>query len=138
VIRHYVAGARISWVDCDDVAQAAAACLRDPATHDGKTYRLASDVKSFHEVAHTLTQILGQPFSYEPRPAEEFLHNALAAGADAAYMQSAYENYAAYSAGKIPAPGASSDTLAELLGRPDKTWAEFAQAHRDNFAYACA
>src|SRR6202020_3169127 len=29
VIKHYVGGARLSWVDCDDVAAVAAACLTD-------------------------------------------------------------------------------------------------------------
>ena len=32
VIRHYVGGARLSWVDCEDVAAVAAACLLEPET----------------------------------------------------------------------------------------------------------
>jgi NAD(P)H dehydrogenase (quinone) len=135
VIRHYVAGASISWVDCDDVAAVAAQCLLHPDKHAGKTYRLASDVKTYDEVAQTLTRVLGQPFSYEARPPEEFLRNVLAAGADAAYMHSAYENYALYTAGKTPEPGANFSILASIMGRRGKTWEEFAAAHAERFKY---
>jgi NAD(P)H dehydrogenase (quinone) len=135
VIRHYVAGASISWVDCDDVAAVAAQCLLHPDKHAGKTYRLASDVKTYDEVAQTLTRVLGQPFAYEARPPEEFLQNVLAAGADGAYMHSAYENYALYTAGKTPEPGANFSILASIVGRRGKTWEEFAAAHAEQFKY---
>jgi NAD(P)H dehydrogenase (quinone) len=135
VIRHYVGDAGISWVDCDDVAAVAAQCLLLPDAHAGKTYRLASDVKTYDGVAQTLTQVLGQPFSYEARPPEEFLQNVLAAGADAAYMHSAYENYALYTAGKAPEPGADFSIMASIIGRKGKTWAEFAAAHAAQFKY---
>ncbi len=135
VIRHYVAGASISWVDCDDVAAVAAQCLLHPDKHAGKTYRLASDVKTYDEVAQTLTRVLDQPFSYEARPPEEFLRNVLAAGADAAYMHSAYENYALYTSGKTPEPGANFSILASIMGRRGRTWEEFAAAHAEQFKY---
>jgi len=35
VVRHYVGNARLSWVDCEDVGAAAAACLLDPEKHAG-------------------------------------------------------------------------------------------------------
>jgi hypothetical protein len=35
VIKHYVGSARLSWVDCDDVAAVAAVCLLDPDRHAG-------------------------------------------------------------------------------------------------------
>lgn len=134
VIRHYVGSARISWVDTDDVAAVAALCLQNPDEHAGKTYRLASDVKSYDEVAKALTDVVGTPFRYESRPAEEFMEKVKAAGADYAYMYSAYENYAEYSAGKTPEPGAPFEVLAALLKRPGATWEDFASRHRDTFA----
>jgi NAD(P)H dehydrogenase (quinone) len=135
VIRHYVGGARISWVDTDDIAAVAAQCLLQPDDHAGQTYRLASDVKTYDEVAQALTKVIGAPFRYEPRPAEEFMEKVTAAGADHAYMYSAYENYAEYTAGKEPEPGAPFDVLASLLKRPGATWEDFAARHRDDFAY---
>jgi NAD(P)H dehydrogenase (quinone) len=70
--------------------------------------------------------VLGQPFSYEARPPEEFLQNVLTAGADPAYMHCAYENYALYTAGKTPEPGADFS----IMVKRGKTWDEFAAAHR--------
>ncbi len=131
LIRHFVGDARISWVDCDDVAAVAAECLLHPEEHGGRTYRLASDVKSYRDVAATLTEVLGQPFAYEARPADEFLKAVLAAGADAAYMHSAYENYAKYSAGQEPEPGADFTVMASILGRQGTSWADFAARHAD-------
>jgi hypothetical protein len=134
-IRHYVANARISWVDCDDVAAVGAECLRNPELHNGKIYRLASDEKTFYEVADTLSLVLEQPFVYEARPPSEFMQKILAAGADPAYMHSAYENYALYTAGKAPEPGADHNVMTNLLGRKGKSWAEFAAQHAAHFQY---
>ena len=135
VIRHYVGDASISWVDTDDVAEVGATILVDPQAHTGKVYRLASDERTYRQVAQALTKVLGQSFAYEARPAAEFMEKVLAAGADAAYMHSAYENYAAYSEGKSPEPGASFGVLSALLGRPGKTWEEFAAAHAAELRY---
>jgi NAD(P)H dehydrogenase (quinone) len=135
LIQHYVGNARISWVDCDDVADVAAASILHREVHAGKTYRLASDTKTFSEVAAELSTVLGKRFVYEARPADEFLAKVLAAGADQAYMRSAYENYAEYSAGKEPEKGASFDVMSAILGRPGTTWTEFAKRHRSDFDY---
>lgn len=135
VIQHYVGDARISWVDCDDVAEVARTCIVNWSEHAGATYRLASDVKTFSEVAAELSTVLGKPFTYEPRPATEFLEKAVAAGADGAYMHSAYENYAAYTAGREPEQGAPFSVMQKILQRPGTTWAEFAQRHRADFDY---
>src|ERR1700723_1487004 len=48
VIRHYVGAARLSWVDCYDVAAVAAECLADPPRHAGQTYRLGYEAKSYY------------------------------------------------------------------------------------------
>ncbi len=134
-IRHYVANARISWVDCDDVAAVGAECLKSPEKHAGKVYRLASDEQTFSDIAQTLTDTLGQPFTYEARPPREFMDKVLAAGADAAYMRSAYDNYALYTAGGTPEPGADFEVMNTILGRPGIKWSEFAARHAQHFQY---
>src|ERR1700712_135721 len=97
VIHHYVGNAKICWVDIDDIAAVAAACFRDPAKHNGQTYRLGYDAKTYHEVAAVLSATTRQRFNYEARPAAEFLEKVLAAGADYAYMACAHDNYHNYS-----------------------------------------
>jgi uncharacterized protein YbjT (DUF2867 family) len=60
----------------------ATACLLDPEKHNGQMYRLGYEARTYYGVAEIFTQVIGQPFSYEPRPPEEFYRNVLAAGAD--------------------------------------------------------
>jgi NAD(P)H dehydrogenase (quinone) len=135
VIRHFVGGARLSWVDCEDVAAVAAACLRDAVTHKGRTYRLGYDAKSYQEVADILTQVVGLPFSYNPRPPEEFLTGVLASGADPAYMQCVYEHHIAYAAGKIPGADHVFDNFEPITGKKATTWRDFAGKHAAEFRY---
>ncbi len=135
IIRHYVAGARITWVDGEDVAAVAAEILSKPDDHMEKTYRIGTDVRSFTEIADILTHVVGQSFAYEPRPPDEFLATVLAAGAEPAYMQSVYENYAAYTAGTSVGEELTFNTVSTVTGRTPASLEDFARRHRDTFAY---
>ena len=135
VIRHYVGNARLSWVDCDDVAAVAANCLTDPERHSGKTYRLGYEAKSFDEVAATFTDTLGQPFSYAPRSPAEFLRNVLAAGAEPAYMKCVFDSYSDLSAGKDIGADQVFETFTRITGGHPRTIADFARRYADRFRY---
>jgi NAD(P)H dehydrogenase (quinone) len=135
VIRHYVGDARLSWVDCDDVAAVAAACLADPERHAGQTYRLGYDAKNYHEVAETFTEVLGQPFSYEPRPPAEFLRNVLAAGAEPAYMRCVFESYSDLTQGKDLGADQVFENFTPITGGQPRTIADFARTYADRFRY---
>ncbi len=135
VIRHYVGSARLSWVDCDDVAAVAAVCISHPEQHSGKTYRLGYEAKTYNEVAETFTRVLGQPFTYEPRPPEEFLHAVLAAGAEPAYMKCVYDSYTDLSHGKDIGADVTFNNFPALTGRAPRTLADFAERHADRFRY---
>ena len=69
VIRQYIGNARLSWVDCDDVAAVAAEALLDPEKHHGKTYRMGYEAKNYSEIAEVMTKLIGKPFRYEAHPA---------------------------------------------------------------------
>lgn len=135
VIRHYIGDARISWVDCDDVAAVAAVALKDPEVHAGKTYHLGYEARSYPEIAAILSQVIGQTFTDEPRPPEEFLDQMLTAGADPAYMRCVYQNWIDYEARAIPGQDAVYDNFFDLTGRKPTTWAEFAKRHAEAFKY---
>jgi NAD(P)H dehydrogenase (quinone) len=135
VVRHYVGGAQMSWVDCDDVAAVAAACLTEPERHAQKTYRLGYEAKSYREVAETFTQVLGQPFSYEPRPPSEFLSNVLATGAEPAYMRCVFESYSDLTDGKGIGADHVSDNFTCITGRQPGTIGDFARKYADRFRY---
>ena len=133
IIEQYFGQARLSWVDCEDVAEVAAVSLRDAEAHNGQTYRMGYDAQSLNDVARILSEVIGQTFRYDPRPPEEFLAKVLAAGADPAYMNCVYQHYFAYAQGKIPHPDQVFDNFEGLTGRKPVTWAAFARKHAETF-----
>jgi NAD(P)H dehydrogenase (quinone) len=135
VIGHYVGSARLSWVDCEDVAAVAAACLTDPEKHGGMTYRLGYEAKTYYEVAEVFTEVIGQPFTYEPRPPSEFLQNVLAAGAEPAYMKCVFDSYTDLTNGVDLRSDEIFDNFPKITGRSALTIADFARRHANRFRY---
>jgi NAD(P)H dehydrogenase (quinone) len=135
VIKHYVGAARLSWVDCEDVAAVAAACLLDSCTHAGRTYRLGYEAKTYYEIAEAFAEALGQPFSYQPQPPTDFLRNVLAAGAEPAYMKCVFDSYTDLTNGKDIRADEIFDNFHAITGRQPKTIAQFAIKHAASFQY---
>jgi NAD(P)H dehydrogenase (quinone) len=135
VIKHYVGAARLSWVDCEDVATVAAACLLDPATHAGRTHRLGYEAKTYYELAEAFSEALGQPFSYEPQPPADFLRNVLAAGAEPTYMKCVFDSYTDLSNGKDIGADEIFKNFYAIAGRQPRTIAQFAMKYAARFQY---
>lgn len=129
VIRHYVGNARWSWIDCNDLALVAAHALREPEKYAGQVIPLGYDAKTFDEVAEILAQVTGQPITAEARSPQEFLDNALASGADPAYMACVYTQFKLNGLGAIPDADATFDNFEAIAGRPPTTWQIFAQRY---------
>jgi NAD(P)H dehydrogenase (quinone) len=129
VIRHYIGKARWSWADIEDVAAVAAACLLHPEKHNGQTYRLGYQAATYDEIAAIFTEVIGQPFSYEARPPEEFYRNVLAAGAELAYMKCVFDSYTELTNGTAVKPDEVFDNLPAIIGRKPRTLADFAKKH---------
>lgn len=135
VIHAFVQGARLSWVDVNDVAEVAALALAHPELHSGKTYRLGYDAASFGELAEKMTAIVGQPFRYEPLPPEVFLEAMRSAGAEMAYMNCVYDHWKRYAAGTIPGADDTFDNFPQITGKQPMTLKGFIQQHKKEFAY---
>jgi NAD(P)H dehydrogenase (quinone) len=135
VIRHYVGKARWSWVDIEDVADVAAACLLNPDKHHGQTYRLGYEAATYDEVAAIFTKVLGQPFSYEARPPEEFYRNVLAAGAEPAYMKCVFDSYIELTNGTAVKPDEVFDNFPSITGKNPRSLADFARKNAAAFRY---
>lgn len=135
MINAFVEGARLSWVDVDDVAEVAALALAHPELHGGKTYRLGYDAASFGELAEKMTAIVGQPFRYEPLPPEVFLEAMRSAGAEMAYMNCVYDHWKRYAAGTIPGADDTFDNFPQITGGQPTTLKDFIQKHKKEFAY---
>ena len=93
------------------------------------------DSKTFDEIAQILTEVLGTRFFAEDRPPEEFLENALAAGADPAYMTCVYTQFKLNERDAIPNADATFDNFEAITGRQPTTWREFAQRNNDELSY---
>ena len=135
VIRHYAGNARRSWIDCNDLALVAAHALREPDKYASQVIPLGYDAKTFDEIAEILTQTTGQHFSAEARPPEEFLENALAAGADPAYMTCVYTQFKLDVLGAIPSVNITFENFEAITGRQPTTWQEFAKRNKDELSY---
>jgi uncharacterized protein YbjT (DUF2867 family) len=134
-INAFVAGARLSWVDVDDVAAVAAVSLAQPERHAGQTYRLGYEAVTFAEMAALMTSIIGKPFRYEPQPPEVFLEAMINAGAEMAYMGCVYDHWKRYAAGTIPGADDTFDNFPEITGKQPTTWAAFIEKHKAELTY---
>jgi uncharacterized protein YbjT (DUF2867 family) len=135
VIRHYVGSARLSWVDCADVAAVAVQCLLDPARHVGNTYRLGYDAKTYDDIAKIMAETLDKPFRYEARPPSEFLSHVLAAGAEPAYMKCVFDSYTDFTNGLGDGADEIFDNFPALVGRQPRLLSDFIRDHADQFRY---
>jgi NAD(P)H dehydrogenase (quinone) len=135
VINAYVDGARMCWVDVDDLANVAALALARPDLHSGKTYRLGYDAITFGELAALMTSIVGKPFRYEPLAPEVFLQAMIDAGAETAYMGCVYEHWKRYAAGTIPGAEDTFDNFPAITGRQPTKWADFIEKHKAELTY---
>jgi uncharacterized protein YbjT (DUF2867 family) len=135
IIRAFVADARLSWVDVDDVAQVAAAALAHPEKHGGQTYRLGYDAINYYEMAELMTEIVGKPFRYEPLAPEVFLRAMQDAGAEMAYMNCVYDHWKRYAARTIPGADETFDNFLEITGKQPTKWADFIKKHKAEFNY---
>lgn len=135
VIYHYVANARLSWVDLEDVAQVAALALVHPELHAGKTYRLGYDAKTFDEIASLMTAIVGKPFRYEALSPEIFREAMESSGAEMAYMNCVYDHWKRHAAGTIPGAADIFDNFHEITGKQPTTWDVFIEKHKVELDY---
>ncbi|MBB5620868.1 uncharacterized protein YbjT (DUF2867 family) [Pedobacter cryoconitis] len=135
IIHAYVEGARLSWVDVDDVAQVAALALSHPEIHGKQTYRLGYDAITFDEMAELMTFVVGKPFHYEPLSPEVFLQQMRDSGAEMAYMNCVYNHWKRYAAGTIPGADDTFDNFFGITGKQPVKWIDFIKKHKAEFDY---
>lgn len=131
---HFVGDRRVSFVCADDMAAVAAAALRDPAAHAGRTYPLAVDSMTFAELAALLSDVTGRAVEYRPRPAADLLPIMLKQGAEPVYAASLATGVAATERGEMPLADAVYDTVEAVAGRPPIGWRAFAEARLGELA----
>jgi NAD(P)H dehydrogenase (quinone) len=118
----YPVASRVSLVDLDDVADAAARVLTAPG-HEGATYELAGTAPlSQAEVADALAAALGRPVRAEAEPVAAWDARAKAAGVGRYQRETLARMFRYYAAHGL---AGNATVLTWLLGRPPATLADF-------------
>jgi NAD(P)H dehydrogenase (quinone) len=120
-LRGPAARGRVAAVARADVADVAAAVLRDPGTHAGATYTLTGpEALTLDEVAQRAGAVLGRELRYEPETVDEAWAARRAAYPDAADWQldAWVSTYVAIADGSC---ATVSDDVRRLAGHPPRT-----------------
>ncbi len=123
---------QVGFIDTRDVAAVAAEIAASPAAHVGKTYSLTGpELLSYADVAAVLSQVLGRPIVFSERTIEEDKQALMSVGVpepiaamNAHAVSLIAEGDAAWLSEDVPA----------VLGRPARTFAQFATDHAAAFS----
>jgi uncharacterized protein YbjT (DUF2867 family) len=119
----------VAAIDPADIAAVAAVVLTGPG-HEGAAYSLSGPepLTPGDQVA-TLAAALGRPLRYEPL-SDEQARAEMAPDTPAPYIDAFFRFY---SGGEFD-DSAVLDTVAQMTGRPPRSFAQWARAHADAFA----
>lgn len=116
VIRGPAGDGRVAAVTQDDIADAATAVLRDPATHRGAAYSLTGpEALTLAEVAAILTEGLGRPITYHDETLAEAYASRASYDAPDWQVDAWVSTYTAIAAGEL---AEVTDDIERLSGHP--------------------
>lgn len=122
-----VGAGRIGMVDARDVAAVAAAVAADPAEHAGRTYWLSGpELITYADVAAVLSRLLGRTITFHPQAREDDEAMMVRAGLP---QPVAAMNALALSLWADGDAEWLSEDVATLLGRPARSYEQFATDH---------
>ncbi|WP_037603706.1 NAD(P)H-binding protein [Streptacidiphilus rugosus] len=112
-----------------DIAETAVRALLDPA-HAGQAYAITGpEALTQRDKARLIGEAIGRDVSFEEIPAESLRRAMLAQG----LPEDIPDRLVGYAAACLKEPGPTTDTLAQLLGRPALTFAAWAAEHAADF-----
>lgn len=122
VIRGPAGDGELAAVARDDIADVAAAVLRDPRPHRGATYDLTGpEDLGLERAAEIISAATGRPLRYQPETVEEAYASRAASGAPRWQLDAWVSTYTAIAAGEMA--GVTS-AVPDLTGHPATTLAE--------------
>jgi NAD(P)H dehydrogenase (quinone) len=126
VIRGPAGDGRAAVVAQDDIADAAAAVLRDPAPHAGRTYDLTGpEALTFAEMAAIITRITGRAVRYHAESVPEAYASRASYGAPDWQVDAWVSTYTAVAAGQL---AAVSPAVEQLTGHLATSLSQLLQA----------
>jgi uncharacterized protein YbjT (DUF2867 family) len=120
--------ARVSYVDCADIADCAAALLTgEPGS--GDTFVLTGpEALTHHGIAARLSAVAGRDIRYVDLPAQAFADRLTALGLPAAFADDVAALFATVASGRL-AP--TTTAVPDLTGRPARTFDEYLRDNAD-------
>lgn len=123
---------RIGMVDSRDVAAVAATVSASPAGHAGVTYWLSGPERiSYADAARQLSAVLARPVTYRTMSADEQRAAMVAAGMPPALAEANTQALELFAHGDSDW---TTTDVSDLLGRPPRTFSDFAAEHAHAFA----
>jgi uncharacterized protein YbjT (DUF2867 family) len=130
VIRGPAGDGRAAVVARDDIAEAAAAVLTDPAGHAGVTYQLTGpQALTLHEAAAILSEATGRTITYHPESVDEAYRSRAVYGAPGWQVDAWVSTYTAIAAGEL---AGVTDDVARLTGHAATPLAEVVRRQRED------
>lgn len=112
-----------AFVDADDIAEVAVACLTDPR-HAGASYEVTGPrLLSFYDVADELSRATGRTITYTPVTVEAFVAEQVAQGVPEEWAQMLAGLYGDIASGALASVSAD---VAEVLGTPPRDFTNYA------------
>jgi uncharacterized protein YbjT (DUF2867 family) len=122
---------RVGMIDARDVGAVAAEIAASPASHAGKTYWLTGPEQiSNYDVADTLSGLLGRTITYRERSFDEDRNAMAAAGVPEPVAEMNAQAFSLIADGDAEWV---TDDVPSLLGRPARSFAQFAADHASAF-----
>ncbi|MQY04709.1 SDR family oxidoreductase [Actinomadura macrotermitis] len=123
--------ARVSYIDCADIADCAAALLTGPYGA-GETFVLTGpQALTQAEIAGMLSAALGRTVRYVDLPPDELAATLRSQGLPARFAEDVAVLLKEVAAGSL---AATTTAVQDLTGRPPRTFAEFVSANREALA----
>jgi NAD(P)H dehydrogenase (quinone) len=133
VIRGPAGEGRAAFVARDDVADVAAAVLRAPDGHAGRTYDITGpEALTLDEAAAIVSEAAGRKVVYERETLEQARESRRPSGAPDWEIEGWVTSYAAIADGSLEAV---SDTVARIAGHAPRSLAEVLREHPERTAH---
>lgn len=118
---------RVAMIDAEDIGEFGAKILLDPAAHASKTYTISGPRSiSLYDYAAAISEVTGQPTTYQPLSFDDFHQVMLDAGFSSWFAGVNTEYARAYAQGW---GDHTTDDFPRLMGRPARDITDFVRTH---------
>ena len=130
-IRSATGEGRLGWIDAADIAAVAAEVLSAPGPIAGEHVLTGPESLGYAEAAAIIADVTGRPVRHTPTPVAELVRRNVDAGMPQPFAAALVGVDADIAGGGVDRV---TDTVRRLTGRPPRSFADFARAHRKEWS----